>query len=229
MRALGLIEVMGLVGAIEAADAALKAANVTLLQVTKVGSGIMTVEITGDVGAVTAAVEAGAKSASAITTLRAKHVIPRMDEALINRVVSVNSKASSHSKKKEEKKQVTKEKQKEISTDTTIDSKNIEAEKGRNPLMDDAGDNITSKDTKEINENNDVEKKSSEEVIASPKQESMKETLLKKSNSQLKNMVTDLGIERTQEEIKRMKKQELVELLERHLKKSIEKGENEWN
>lgn len=229
MRALGLIEVMGLVGAIEAADAALKAANVTLLQVTKVGSGIMTVEITGDVGAVTAAVEAGANSASAITTLRAKHVIPRMDEALINRVVSVNSKASSHSKKKEEKKQVTKEKQKEISTDTTIDSKNIEAEKGRNPLMDDAGDNITSKDTKEINENNDVEKKSSEEVIASPKQESMKETLLKKSNSQLKNMVTDLGIERTQEEIKRMKKQELVELLERHLKKSIEKGENEWN
>lgn len=75
---LGLIETIGLVSAIEAADAALKAANVRLIGLTKVGSGIVTIQIGGDVGAVTAAVEAGGMAAEQMGKLRTTHVIPRL-------------------------------------------------------------------------------------------------------------------------------------------------------
>lgn len=87
MQALGMIEVIGLPPAIEAADSALKAANVNLLAIEKVSSGILTVEITGDVGAVTAAVDAGAAAAGRVGTLRAKHVIPYVDESLVGKVL----------------------------------------------------------------------------------------------------------------------------------------------
>lgn len=82
-----MIEVIGLTPAIEAADSALKAANVTLITIAKAGSGILTVEITGDVGAVTAAVGAGAAAAKKIGTLRAKHVIPNVDESLVGKII----------------------------------------------------------------------------------------------------------------------------------------------
>ena len=78
-RALGLIEVIGYPPAIEAADAALKAANIKLGGITKVGSGIVTIQLFGDVGAIKAAVEAGGESASRIGKVRATHIIPRVD------------------------------------------------------------------------------------------------------------------------------------------------------
>ncbi len=78
--ALGLIEVNGYVAAIGAADAALKSANVHLLGLQKIKAGITTVKITGDVGAVMAAVEAGTASANVLGKLRASHVIPRLHE-----------------------------------------------------------------------------------------------------------------------------------------------------
>lgn len=77
MNALGLIEVIGFVGAVEAADVALKAANVTLIGIEKVSSGIVTVKITGDVGAVKAAVDASEESARKFGVLRTTHVIAR--------------------------------------------------------------------------------------------------------------------------------------------------------
>lgn len=77
-QALGLIEVIGLVPAIEGADSALKAANVTLLGVSKVGADIVTVALVGDVGAVNAAVEAGGQAAARVGTLRTTHVIARL-------------------------------------------------------------------------------------------------------------------------------------------------------
>lgn len=76
-EALGLIETRGLVSAIEAADAMVKAANVTLVSYKKVGAGLVTVMIKGDVGAVKAATDAGAASASRIGELVSVHVIPR--------------------------------------------------------------------------------------------------------------------------------------------------------
>ena len=76
-NALGMIETRGLVGAIEAADAMVKAANVTLIGRTQVGGGLVTVMVRGDVGAVKAAVDAGATAADKVGSLISVHVIPR--------------------------------------------------------------------------------------------------------------------------------------------------------
>jgi microcompartment protein CcmL/EutN len=78
--ALGLIEVVGYLGAIEAADAALKAANVDLLKLEIVKGGLVTVMLKGDVGAIEAAVEAGTEAAKKCCTLISSHVIARLDE-----------------------------------------------------------------------------------------------------------------------------------------------------
>ncbi len=77
LDALGMIETRGLVGAIEAADAMVKAANVTLIGREQVGSGLVTVMVRGDVGAVKAATDAGAAAAERVGELRSVHVIPR--------------------------------------------------------------------------------------------------------------------------------------------------------
>ena len=76
-EALGLIETRGLVGAIEAADTMVKAANVTLVSKEEIGGGLVTVMVRGDVGAVQAAVEAGAEAAKSVGELISVHVIPR--------------------------------------------------------------------------------------------------------------------------------------------------------
>ena len=76
-EALGMIETRGLVGAIEAADAMVKAANVRLIGKEQIGSGLVTVMVRGDVGAVKAAVDAGAAAAKRVGELVSVHVIPR--------------------------------------------------------------------------------------------------------------------------------------------------------
>ena len=76
-EAFGMIETRGLTASIEAADAMTKAANVTLVGTEKIGSGLVRVIVRGDVGAVKAAVEAGAQAASKLGELVAQHVIPR--------------------------------------------------------------------------------------------------------------------------------------------------------
>lgn len=78
MDAIGLIEVIGYVAAIEASDACLKSANVNLVRIDKAGAGIVTLTISGDVGAVKSALEAGEMAASRVGTLRASHIIPRI-------------------------------------------------------------------------------------------------------------------------------------------------------
>lgn len=82
MNALGMIETRGLVAAIEAADAMVKAANVTLTRKEEVGGGLVTVMVRGDVGAVKAAVDAGAAAAERVGELISIHVIPRPHEEL---------------------------------------------------------------------------------------------------------------------------------------------------
>lgn len=77
LNALGMIETKGLVGAIEAADAMVKAANVTLIGKEKSGGGLITVLVRGDVGAVKAATDAGATAAERVGELVSVHVIPR--------------------------------------------------------------------------------------------------------------------------------------------------------
>ncbi|XFO68496.1 Propanediol utilization protein PduA [Sporomusa silvacetica DSM 10669] len=75
--ALGMIETKGLVGAIEAADAMVKSANVILVGYEKIGSGLVTVMVRGDVGAVKAAADAGAAAARNVGEVVSVHVIPR--------------------------------------------------------------------------------------------------------------------------------------------------------
>lgn len=76
-ESLGLVETKGLVGAVEAADAMVKAANVEICGYEKVGFGLVTVMVRGDVGAVKAATDAGAEAASRVGELVSVHVIPR--------------------------------------------------------------------------------------------------------------------------------------------------------
>ncbi len=76
-EALGMVETRGLVAAIEAADAMLKAANVVLVGTEKIGSGLVSVMVRGDVGAVNAAVQAGGTTAAKLGEIIATHVIPR--------------------------------------------------------------------------------------------------------------------------------------------------------
>ena len=77
MEALGMVETKGLVGAVEAADAMVKAANVVLVGKEYIGSGYVTVHVRGDVGAVKAATDAGAAAAERVGELVSVHVIPR--------------------------------------------------------------------------------------------------------------------------------------------------------
>ena len=81
-QALGLVETKGLVGAIEAADAGLKAANVRLLSTERADAGLVTVMFGGDVAAVRAAVDAGSAAAQRVGQLISAHVIPRPHEQL---------------------------------------------------------------------------------------------------------------------------------------------------
>ena len=77
LQALGMVETRGLVPSIEAADAMVKAANVTLIGKVLVGGGLVTVMVRGDVGAVKAATDAGAAAAERVGELLSVHVIPR--------------------------------------------------------------------------------------------------------------------------------------------------------
>ena len=82
MEALGMIETKGLVPLVEAADAMLKSANVTLIGWTKIGSGLVTAMVVGDVAAVKAAVDAGAAAAGRVGEVIGVQVIPRPHEDL---------------------------------------------------------------------------------------------------------------------------------------------------
>jgi len=91
--ALGMVETQGLVGAVEAADAMVKAANVVLIGSEYVGGGYVTVMVRGDVGAVKAATDAGAAAAKRVGQLVSVHVIPR-PHADVEMILPQNSKGS---------------------------------------------------------------------------------------------------------------------------------------
>lgn len=91
-EALGMVETYGLVGAIEAADAMVKAANVALIGKEQIGSGLVTVMVRGDVGAVKSSVEAGAAAAKRVGELISVHVIPRPHDEVEGILPKVNKK-----------------------------------------------------------------------------------------------------------------------------------------
>ncbi len=82
-EAIGMVETKGYVGSVEASDAMLKAANVSMIKTVPIGGGLITVLVRGDVGSVKAAVDAGNKAASKVGELISSHVIARPHEDLI--------------------------------------------------------------------------------------------------------------------------------------------------
>jgi ethanolamine utilization protein EutM len=93
-EALGMIETKGYVGAVEASDAMVKAANVTLIKTIPIGGGLITVLARGDVGSVKAAVDAGSKAAGKVGELISSHIIARPHEDLLKAFVGEAPKAA---------------------------------------------------------------------------------------------------------------------------------------
>ena len=86
-EAIGMIETKGYVGSVEASDAMVKAANVTLVKTIQIGGGLITVLARGDVGSVKAAVDAGSKAASKVGELVSSHILARPHEDLLKTFV----------------------------------------------------------------------------------------------------------------------------------------------
>lgn len=186
-KALGLIEFIGYVPAICAADTALKAASVDLIGIEKVTGGIVTVKITGDVDAVQAAVESAENYASRIGSLRSAHVIPRLDDEVEN--LLMNSKSSEEEiqeeiqELEEEIKEVCEEIREEI-TETIIEETEskeeslqedvVEYVKNVNDEVEEISEKIEGEshldeiEVFEISQNKESSKESLEEVIIKP-------------------------------------------------------------
>lgn len=123
--ALGLIETYGYVGAVEAADAALKAADVSLVDLVKVRGGIMTLTLKGEVSAVKASVDAGAASAERLGVLLTSHVIARLDEevwSIVERKLEDPEDDPDPSNKKEEEKKEPIEEEKPLKGKESVSS-----------------------------------------------------------------------------------------------------------
>ena len=117
MKALGMIETIGLVGAIEAVDTALKTADVDIVNKHIVKGGIVTVELTGDVGAIKVAVEAGAEAAKKLGVFVSSHVIARPDD-MVSKMIEENSVIYCENESKEI----------EVTEEKTLEIKNIKEE-----------------------------------------------------------------------------------------------------
>lgn len=227
MQALGLIEVIGYPPAVEAADAALKAANVTLLSIAKADAGIMTVEIIGDVGAVTSAVDAGASSAARIGIVRARHVIPRVESDLIGKVIprektvinedtlnSSDSIRTSYSNGIQD--DVSLNKSMEDARSDQDNKTNLDMETEIKQSDEKDQEDLADKPSQTENQNED----NKEQQINNEQENSRVETtfytvdqLNKRSNANLKALIKSKGISITDKRLNEMKKQELIRLI----------------
>lgn len=182
-KALGLIEFIGYVPAICAADTALKAASVDLIGIEKVTGGIVTVKITGDVDAVQAAVESAENYASRIGSLRSAHVIPRLDDEVENLLMNSKSSEEEIEELEEDIKEVCEEIREEI-TETIIEETESKEESLQEDVVEyvknvnDEVEEISEKiegdshldkiEVFEISQNKESSKESLEEVIIKP-------------------------------------------------------------
>lgn len=216
MQAIGLIEVIGYPPAIEAADAALKAANVTLLCIAKADAGIMTVELTGEVGAVTSAVDAGAEAAKRVGTLRAQHVIPRVDQELLGTIIG----SKKTLEKSVEAPQVPKTPEvlpeEEFSKGEPVQPASINLET-------DEMDKIKEiNKTEEINKTVETDKTDKAEMTVEKLPEYSQAELSKLSNQALKSISTKLGVDFSDNPSGANRKQVLIEKILEHQKKRKE-------
>lgn len=199
MNAIGLIETIGFVAAIEASDACVKSANVNIVSLDKVGAGIVTLTICGDVGAVKSAVEAGELAASRIGTLRSSHVIPRMQSEVADVLF-----------KKEEPK--VDEKDNNLNENSLQENLSMSTEVVNEALDDDSTKIIENEiedsntDNEEVLETLDIENETKSTNID-------KDDLSKHSVKELKGLVKKLDSSISNKELNMLKKEELINLL----------------
>lgn len=186
MNALGLVETIGYVAAIEALDVCLKSASVEVVGIQKVGQGIVTIEVSGDVGAVKSAVEAAKYAAEKVGILRATHVIPRLHPDVHDALF-----------KKEDIKSVEEE------TVHEIEEKEIETEVEIKEIEDIQEEIETDSVEVEVEEHNDK------------KDELEKPNLSNLSVKELKNLAKSLGSKKTYKELNALKKEELISLVDK--------------
>ncbi len=183
--ALGLIEVYGYLGAIEAADTALKAANVTLVGCEKVRGGIVTVKIRGDVGAVNAAVYAAEESVNKISKVLSVHVIPRPDVS----VWSILEESVPLTDKNLEKSQETEAKE-----------KNIVEKEIENVIV-----------AESISEEENLKEVKAVKVTDIEVKEDFEENLEKKTVEELRRLVRSMKLAMTNKQIKFARKDRLIQ------------------
>ncbi|AZV56194.1 BMC domain-containing protein [Clostridium sp. AWRP] len=204
MQALGLIETIGLIAAIESADAMLKAADVNLLEKTYVGGGLVSIAVTGDVGAVKAAVDAGGAAVRNINDilLVSQHVIPRPHEELDNIIVSAvplkdrNIPTVAPAKNQPE----------DETTVEVIEEDTVEVPvKIEDSIVEDS-----------IEENSTVENSENEELLPEKITDPFKMDLTKLNRKAVDKMVLDYGLEKAIEILSKFKVIELRNLARKY-------------
>lgn len=206
MKALGMIEVYGRIGAIEGLDSALKAANVSLVNMVRVGGGFTSFFIEGDVGAVKAAIDAAETSAGRVGTVVSSHVIPRPDQSVRN-LLNMNQQLSPKDQKS------TDNKTNKENADNLIESKSISENKSKeNSFPPNKVDDDVEKKLDDI-----VEKKLEDNAAANATKYDKYEAL---TVVELRKAARDIeALNLTKQEIKFAKKKELLDAI----KKAIEK------
>ena len=206
MKALGMIEVYGRIGAIEGLDSALKAANVSLVNMVRVGGGFTSFFIEGDVGAVKAAIEAAEASASKVGRVVSSHVIPRPDQSVRN-LLNMNQQLSPKDQKS------TDNKTNKENADNLIESKSISENKSKeNSFPPNKVDDDVEKKLDDI-----VEEKLEDNAAANATKYDKYEAL---TVVELRKAARDIeALNLTKQEIKFAKKKELLDAI----KKAIEK------
>jgi len=203
MNAIGLVEVIGYVAAIQAGDASLKSANVNLLDITKVGSGIVTLIISGDVGAVKSAVEAAENAVLQIGKLRSTHVIPRIDKSVGNILL-----------KKEEPKINIKEEPKDLDTKIPLIKEEPIEEKLEEEKAKDLDSSLNNLNNSLDIENEKKDKKNIEIEDKEQKKEFDEEYLSKLKVKELKSLIKKLDSSFTNKDLNSLKKEELIQIIE---------------
>ncbi|HCQ5683478.1 TPA: BMC domain-containing protein [Clostridioides difficile] len=227
MDAIGLIEVIGYVAAIEASDACLKSANVNIVRIDKVGAGIVTLTICGDVGAVKAALEAGEIAASRVGTLRTSHIIPRIHNEVTNALFKTKEpKICEVSEDKEKNFEITLEITDNVSknlsekenvildvTENSGDTEKLYSDIDKtNKKIETVDDSLTEANEEKIENTND------KEVLEQVKIENSdfdRDDLSKNSVKKLKAMAKKLDSSITYKDLNFLKKEELINLVKK--------------
>ena len=212
MNAIGLIEVIGYVAAIEASDACVKSTNVNLVGIDKVGSGIVTLTITGDVGAVKSAVEAGEIAAEKIGILRSTHVIPRPHKEVSDTIF-----------KKETKKEIKAEIETTIADETLTEiSEKININENSEDFNEELSEEILEELQIEVKEDvvaEDQNDKLDNTEVLIKKDINNKEDLSKMSMKDLKVLAKELDSSMANRKLNALKKEELINLVDKLIRK----------